>query len=46
MQNNETNIEFKIYRDGRYDRSANIKMKIRNKWPVVETAINNFFTNH
>jgi len=44
----ETNTlnEFKIYREGRYDKVANIKMKIRNKLPTIEAKINDFFTNH
>ena len=38
--------EFKIYREGRYDRGANIKMKIKNQLPVMIQAIDNFFVNH
>jgi len=45
--NNEININtFKITRDGRYDHKANITMKLRNKLPAIEKAIDNFFTNH
>jgi len=37
---------FKITRDGKYDHMANIAMKIRNKLPIIEQSINNFFEHH